>query len=270
VIGVLHTPSAPSSIGVVIVVGGPQYRVGSHRQFVLMARDLAARGLAVLRFDCRGMGDSAGEFPGFEHIEPDVGAAAEFFMARIPSLRQLVLWGLCDATFAICSHARKNPHVRGVALINPWVRTETGLARVRLKHYYLKRLVEREFLRKVATGDFDMLRSGRALLANLVHATTLIRWRRSPLTDGVAENYLAERMATNLRHYKGRILLIISGQDLTAREFEDAARSSKTWRQIYADTRTTRHELREADHTFSRRAWRDQVAAWTWEWIEKV
>ena len=46
--------------GVLIVTGGPQYRAGSHRQFVLLARFLAARGMAVLRFDYRGMGDSEG------------------------------------------------------------------------------------------------------------------------------------------------------------------------------------------------------------------
>ena len=38
----------------VIVVGGPQYRAGSHRQFTLLARHIAAAGYPVLRFDARG------------------------------------------------------------------------------------------------------------------------------------------------------------------------------------------------------------------------
>src|SRR5215471_15952260 len=73
-IGLLHMPDPSPSLGVVIVVGGPQYRAGSHRQFVLLARDLASNGAAVLRFDCRGMGDSGGNFPGFERIGPDIAA----------------------------------------------------------------------------------------------------------------------------------------------------------------------------------------------------
>ncbi|MFQ5467236.1 MAG: hypothetical protein ACE5DS_03780, partial [Kiloniellaceae bacterium] len=47
-IGVLHVPAAPGPRGVVIIPGAPQYRVGSHRQFVALARDLAVAGIAVL------------------------------------------------------------------------------------------------------------------------------------------------------------------------------------------------------------------------------
>jgi dienelactone hydrolase len=45
--GVLARPEQPTRRGV-IVVGGPQYRVGSHRQFLQLARALAAEG--VFRF----------------------------------------------------------------------------------------------------------------------------------------------------------------------------------------------------------------------------
>jgi hypothetical protein len=44
-LGILHEPVAPSApVGVLIVVGGPQYRAGSHRQFVLLARALRKLG----------------------------------------------------------------------------------------------------------------------------------------------------------------------------------------------------------------------------------
>ena len=39
-LGILHKPEKPGRQGVLIVVGGPQTRVGSHRQFVLLARYL--------------------------------------------------------------------------------------------------------------------------------------------------------------------------------------------------------------------------------------
>jgi uncharacterized protein len=92
-VGVLSLPTAPAGdLGVVIAVGGPQYRAGSHRQFVLLARRLAAAGFAALRFDMRGMGDSEGEFPGFEGLGPDLTAAGHALMAQAPGVRRLVYW----------------------------------------------------------------------------------------------------------------------------------------------------------------------------------
>ena len=65
-VGVVSEPALAGKLGVVVVVGGPQYRVGSHRQFVLFARRLATEGVAVLRFDYRGMGDATGRPRQFE------------------------------------------------------------------------------------------------------------------------------------------------------------------------------------------------------------
>jgi hypothetical protein len=51
--GVLSLPQQPNPRGVLVIVGGPQYRAGSHRQFTLLARSLAAGGTPVMRFDYR-------------------------------------------------------------------------------------------------------------------------------------------------------------------------------------------------------------------------
>ena len=40
---ILHPGTPGAARGVLVVVGGPQTRVGSHRQFVLLARQLAVR-----------------------------------------------------------------------------------------------------------------------------------------------------------------------------------------------------------------------------------
>src|SRR5258707_6492460 len=39
-VGILSGAGLPAGRGVLIVVGGPQYRAGSHRQFTLLARHL--------------------------------------------------------------------------------------------------------------------------------------------------------------------------------------------------------------------------------------
>ena len=96
-LGIVHKPARPNRRGLVIVVGGPQYRVGSHRQFLMLARGLAEAGIAVMRFDYRGMADSDGAFRGFEDIGADVAAAIDVFTETVPEIEEVALWGLCDA-----------------------------------------------------------------------------------------------------------------------------------------------------------------------------
>ena len=126
-LGILHpAQGVPCGIGLLLVVGGPQYRVGSHRQFVLLARALAAVGIPVFRFDYRGMGDSTGQPRHFEAIAPDIGAALDTFLAESPDLRGVVLWGLCDAATANAFYARSDHRVLGQIALNPWVRPAEG------------------------------------------------------------------------------------------------------------------------------------------------
>ena len=106
--GILSLPEQTGSRGVLIVVGGPQYRVGSHRQFTLLARFLAAHGVPVLRFDCRGMGDSEGEVRTFEDFEDDLSCAIDSFFEEVSPLNDLVIWGLCDAASAALFHAHRD------------------------------------------------------------------------------------------------------------------------------------------------------------------
>ena len=263
-IGMLHLPSQSPKDGVVIVVGGPQYRVGSHRQFLLLARDLAASGIAAFRFDCRGMGDSDGAFPGFESLDRDIASAIDAMLRAAPSIARVTLWGLCDAASAICGYAHQDRRIKGVVLVNPWVRTEAGQARTYLKHYYRQRLLDPSFWSSVLTRQFDAVASARSLLGNLVRAFGAKRADGEP---GAGNASLAERMAIGLEGFDGPVLLIISGRDLTAKEFEDVARGSSRWRRIFAAPRLMRRELVDADHTFSRRIWRDTIAEWTREWI---
>jgi alpha/beta superfamily hydrolase len=81
-VGVIHRPAKAKRRGVLMVVaGGPQYRAGGHRQLVLWSRRLAAEGYPTFRFDYRGIGDSYGDFVGFDGIDDDIRAALDRFVA---------------------------------------------------------------------------------------------------------------------------------------------------------------------------------------------
>ena len=275
-LGVLHSGTLGATRGVLIVVGGPQYRVGSHRQFVLLARDLAQAGVPALRFDYRGMGDAEGEFAGFERIDADIAVAVDAFFTQVPGLQDVVIWGLCDAASAALFYAWRDPRITGLVLLNPWLRTEAGQARAYLRHYYLARLVNPDLWRKIGRGKFSFATALRSLLTLVGQV-----WRGGRGSPPAAEMATAvqtpepnqpplpERMADGLRHFKGRVLLILSGDDLTAAEFRDTVKASRRWRRLLAQPRVTIREYPAANHTFSRRDWRDQVAVWTREWLRK-
>ena len=267
-VGILSGAGLPAVRGVLIVVGGPQYRVGSHRQFALLARHLAEHGVPTLRFDYRGMGDSDGEVRTFEGVGADIRCAIDRFFDNVPGLKDVVIWGLCDAASAALFYAHQDARVSGVVLLNPWVRTGQGLARVHLRHYYMRRLFQASLWQKVARGEFN-IRGAAAALGRIVSDAM----GRGPSSDNIAESPASEsplpvRMERALRGFQGRVLLILSGDDLTAQEFKDVVAASSRWQRLLSGGRITRYELPEANHTFARREWRDQVARWTEAWVK--
>lgn len=264
--GILSLPERPARRGVLVVVGGPQYRAGSHRQFTELARTLAQQGIAAMRFDYRGMGDSQGDKRDFEAVGDDLRAAVDQFTAAVPDIDEVVIWGLCDAASAAMFYAGSDPRVTGLVLLNPWVRTTSGLAKATLKHYYRARLFDQDLWKKIARGRFDYTAAATSLFR--VVSTVFVRKHGSaPSACEHRTAPLPERMQAGLARFKGRVLLIYSGADLTAKEFLDMAGNSPQWQSLLGAERVSQQTIDDADHTFSRRIWKDQVARWTGDWI---
>jgi exosortase A-associated hydrolase 1 len=237
-------------IGVLILVGGPQYRVGSHRQFVLLARMLATAGVPCMRFDCRGIGDATGSPSAFEGVENDIRSALDAFFSAEPTLTGVLLWGLCDGASAAALYAGNDPRVDGLLLINPWVCTEVGAARIRLRHYYLQRLCSRAFWAKLIRGGVTFGPALGELWRSFRHACGLS-------TAANAKKNLPDRMQAALQMLSIPWWVILSGQDYVAREF-DLVAASPAWAELFPARAPYR--LPEADHTFSSAIWRNAVA----------
>jgi uncharacterized protein len=265
-VGVLSEPEGSPRTGVLIVVGGPQYRVGSHRQFVLLARRLERAGLAVLRFDYRGMGDSCGPVIGFEESLPDVATALDAMSRACPTIENVILWGLCDAASVslLYWHATADRRVAGMVLLNPWARSEQSLARAHVKHYYRQRVLQREFWVKLLRGGVDVrgaIRAfGEAVRTAGAGGHEAAARRATPFQD---------RMASAMAEFGRPILLVLSGQDLTAREFLEYAHGSQAWNGVLSHPHIERHDLTEADHTFSSGAQREALEELTVDWLAR-
>ena len=264
-LGILAQPETPAQTGVVIVVGGPQYRAGSHRQFVLLARKLAATGYPVLRFDYRGMGDSTGDFRTFENVNADVNSAINALQSAVPDVRKVVLWGLCDGASAalLYCHASQDARVGGLCLLNPWVRSAASLAKTHVKHYYTQRLRQKEFWIKLLSG-----RVASSAFDGLARNIKTALFAKAPLA-AAAQLPFQDRMAMAWNAFDGPILLLLSGDDYTAKEFVDHAKIDPAWSGTFLHARLVRHDLPEAGHTFSDAASRAQTEDMTLAWLDE-
>lgn len=264
-LGIVAQPAEPAPIGVVMVVGGPQYRAGSHRQFVLLARRLAAAGFAVMRFDYRGMGDSSGPRQGFDEAHDDIAVAIDTLQRTCPSVQRVVLWGLCDGASAalLFSGQRPDKRLAGLCLLNPWVRSDATLARTHIKHYYTARLFERDFWQRWWAGQYQW----RPSLTGLLQSLRNMRSGSAPLQT---EPQFQQRMAQALGQFPGPVLLLLSARDFTAKEFLECARTDPAWRGLLQRPQVQRVEVPDADHTFSRASWRAEAEDAVLGWLQRL
>lgn len=246
-VGIVDVPERPLARGVLVLTASAQYRIGARRQLTLMTRLMAARGIAAMRFDPRGVGDSEGEAHGPDGLGDDIRAAIREFFLQIPEMREIVIWGAADAASAALVHARADPRVAGLVLLNPATSNAAPAARATLREYYLPRLGELDFWKKVASGNLDFAASASALRRNL-----------SDDADGPSISFTASMLA-GVAGFKGEVLVIASGEARSTRDVASMLERQKV--------RCRRIDVREPARGLATRAWRDDVAQASANWI---
>ncbi|MDH3645295.1 MAG: hydrolase 1, exosortase A system-associated [Gammaproteobacteria bacterium] len=245
-VGIVDIPAQPRQTGLLVVTGGPQYRVGSHRLFTLLCRNAATHQFASMHFDFRGSGDSIGKRLSFESLAPDIDAAITKLLDVVPQLRQIVILGLCDGASAALMYAHRDSRVAGVIMLNPWVHTEGSMEHARVRWYYPARLISSGFWKRLLRGKVNILKSLRSLQQHLGATYT-------------AEAGFLQSMLFGARQFDGRVLVLLSGQDMTAQEYRVLLNSSDDWRLQMTQDSVQQHVLKEANHTFASAEWREAV-----------
>lgn len=269
-VGIVTQPAEPNETGVLIIVGGPQYRAGSHRQFTLLARHLADNGIASMRFDYRGMGDSEGDMRNFENVDADIHAAIDALIDHVHAVRRVALWGLCDAASAALYYGHTDARVSDLILLNPWAHSRGGEARARLKSYYLTRLLQPSFWRKLLAGQFRLGHSVRDFAKSAQLASANMTGKNDAPTDPRQGSLgYINRMLQGLQQFSGNVLIILSGNDLTAQEFISLCDRDKKWKKTLRHKDICQHFVEGANHTFSSQDWRNQASRLTRQWIGK-
>jgi hypothetical protein len=159
-----------------------------------------------------------------------------------------------------CFH--HDPRVVGLVLANPWVRTEAGEAKALVHQYYGRRLLQRSLWHKLWSGQFDIRGSLRGLFAVL---------RLSAIRDTIIANdprHFTQRMLAGFEAFSGPVLLLLSGRDLTAHEFEEFTKASRGWSMRLNRPSVNRVNLPHADHTFSGKAALDEATQAVIRWLD--
>ncbi|MDB5691793.1 MAG: hydrolase 1, exosortase system-associated [Alphaproteobacteria bacterium] len=226
---------AAGTIGLLMVTGGTQTRIGSHRMYERLAKRLAEANYPCFRFDRRGVGDSEGDESDWRDSGTDIGAAAAAFRRECPELRQLIGFGLCDGASALALHGAA-AGLGGLILLNPWlVEAQAGIpAAAAVRLHYRQRLTSLAGWKKLLSGSM----SYRKLLSGLRSIAS-----RRPST-------LAEEVAAALDGSGLPVALILAARDGTAIAAE-AEWSKPAWRRIRA-ANPPPQRVDSDSHTFAR------------------
>ncbi len=147
---------AAGETGLLLVTGGTQTRIGSHRMYERLAASLAQAGWPCFRYDRRGVGDSEGADPDFRDSGPDLAAAAAAFRREQPQLKRLIGFGLCDGASTLALQGGP-AGLDGYILANPWfVEAEAGEpAAAAIKSRYKDQLLSLEGWKRLLSGSIS-------------------------------------------------------------------------------------------------------------------
>jgi hypothetical protein len=166
-VGVLTDPpddvARRDSPAVILLGAGIVHRVGPHRLYVKIARQLARMGFVVFRFDFSGIGDSSARGDALPMEQSAIIETREAMdcLSSIRNVDRFVLVAICSGAGFSFQTARTDPRVVGVSLLNAaghrWG-TSHELARTMVHHYW-RMLWSPSFRgknwRKLTTLSFD-------------------------------------------------------------------------------------------------------------------
>jgi len=171
-------PSHPAPLAVLCVSIGALHHIGSNRMYVELARQWAREGIATLRLDLSGLGESPpapGE-PENRLYRAETSREVSRSLDRLATqsgARRFALIGLCSGAYVAYHATPGDPRVAAQVLINPQVyqaKPEDGLLlsqrpQFRSTRFYRQALLQPDTWRRLARGEIQVVPILRTLLA---------------------------------------------------------------------------------------------------------
>jgi pimeloyl-ACP methyl ester carboxylesterase len=239
--GMLCQPDhGQGKLAVIITNAGRDPHYGFARFGVEFARRLAASGVASLRFDFAGLGDSLGP-PGQENLlshvfetdrTPDISAALDALEAR--GYRDFAIQGLCAGAYHGLHAAVADPRIATVLLINlpvfVWSAGDT------IDFFNQKQLTAGHLLSQLSQRSWwGRLIRGKVPLGTLLRAQLVRQWRRIRATRlaRLGRPTPAQRIMNTLSARHARILFLVSPVDSAADMVREEFGAGGDWLRDY-------------------------------------
>jgi alpha-beta hydrolase superfamily lysophospholipase len=255
--GILTAPNSVSTAPAVILLNtGIEYRVGPHRLYVPLARELAARGHVVLRYDLGGIGDSAPPPGAAEnvaypaHALDDAREAIAFVSKQAPG-RRVILAGLCSGAWHAFCAAKDGLQVDGIVSVNPPLYLRDRAPKTTQKPEYQEIGSYRRALRDPARWR-KVLRGRSAYWSFVRFAGAYVKWKTSGWLGAAFGGRLLDGLARDLNAITARgvtSLFVFSSGDTGLEYFRIQGEPALRRRHV---RKRIRHIVVDgAGHTFS-------------------
>lgn len=278
--GMLCQPSHASP-GDIVIIGniGREPHYGTARHTVAFARRLASVGIASLRIDYAGLGDSLGP-PGRENVRshvfnvdrgPDVSAAVDALEQR--GFRRFALQGVCSGAYHAFHGALHEPRISELLLVNiPLYTLPDGDVRAHIEQRDLTPLFQKLVIRR----SWQRLLSGQSNLRNVVLAQFAnVRAKCASKARRLAERLglsrkrsFAQQALATLSRRGVRTQFLFSPEDgdiaVFAREF------GRVGADLHAYTGATMRIVSGMDHSQMEDAGRALAEKWTIEFLAEA
>lgn len=264
--GILGEPDAAPHAAVVFIHGWSGCRCGPHRIYVEAARRLNAQGVATLRFDLSGRGESEGDWQvcGLDEMIDDTSAAVDFLRARWGAL-PVVLWGMCSGGNVAIGTATLRGDIRHLVTWStfPFQTHRTAGADARrtggMLKEYARKLFRAQTWKKLARGAINFRMIWKVLFGHFGKKA------QSQPGDAPPRNLKDSRrdIMSEFERYKGAVLFLYGTGDAEGRSgrlhYEQFAAASGL------DARF--EDIPGANHNFYSVAWKRDVIERSVAWV---
>ncbi|MDA0837283.1 MAG: alpha/beta fold hydrolase [Planctomycetota bacterium] len=263
-VGTLNLPENGDAgrAGVVFLHGWSGYRSGPHRMFVHAARHLAEEGIASLRFDLSGRGDSNGDKDdtNLDDMISDT-LAAKTFLAQEAKVSKPVLLGICSGGNVSIGSASLDKEIAGLVLWSTPLfaafkkaSDKSTKRRMMLMEYLRKALRPSTWIRLIR-GQVNVGMVGKAISGDEEKKDRKGRNPKDSLRD----------IMSDLKGYKGPILFIYGTND-------DEVIGAPVFYEEYCRENgidVAVHFIEGANHNFYSIDWEKQVLEITADWLKR-